>query len=61
MTSDDDLRQAVEERLATQREEFKRRREARRRRLAELSERRQAGLRARHRNKINRTTGEDST
>jgi hypothetical protein len=51
MTDDrmaDDLRAAVEERLAASREATRQRREARARRLAELHQRRTAGLRKRH-------------
>lgn len=54
MTMDDDLRQAVEDRLAAQRVDVRSRREARRRRLAELAERRKHGLKTRHRNKLAR-------
>ncbi|WP_433465801.1 hypothetical protein [Spirillospora sp. CA-128828] len=50
-----DLRDAVEARLAARLEENRVRRDGRRRRLQEMSERRRYGLAARHRNKATRT------
>lgn len=52
MSTEDDLRQAVDERLAARLETNRARRDGRVRRLAELAARRQAGLRARHRRKL---------
>lgn len=60
MTSDDDLRDAVERRLAERLEANRRRRDDRRRRLAELHQRRAYGLAARHRNKLNRLDPEEN-
>lgn len=54
MTPDDDLRRAVERRLAERLEKDRARRDGRRRRLAELSERRRYGLTARHAAKLRR-------
>lgn len=59
MNADDDLRQAVDERLAARLEAIRARRDARRRRLAELSERRRHGLTARHAAKLAREPQED--
>ncbi|GAA4098787.1 hypothetical protein [Actinomadura miaoliensis] len=55
MSTHDDVRQAVEERLAARLADAARRRDGRRRRLAELSERRRYGLAARHAAKLART------
>lgn len=55
MAPDDDMRAAVEERLAARLEAIRARRDARRRRLAELSERRRHGLTARHAAKLTRS------
>lgn len=51
---DADMRDAVNERLAARLEQAATRRDARRRRLAELHARRQHGLRARHAQKLRR-------
>ncbi|MFA1552033.1 hypothetical protein [Actinomadura chokoriensis] len=59
VSADDDMRAAVDERLAARRDEYARRRDGRRRRLAELAERRRHGLAARHAAKLNRTQESD--
>lgn len=59
MSIDDDMRAAVDERLAARIEASRARRDGRRRRLTELSERRRYGLQQRHAAKLARTeTGE---
>ncbi|MWA02179.1 hypothetical protein F8568_017715 [Actinomadura sp. LD22] len=55
---DDDMRAAVEERLAERLQTNRDRRDGRRRRLVELHQRRAHGLAARHRNKLARTEQE---
>lgn len=59
MTPDDDLRRAVERRLAERLEKDRARRDGRRRRLAELSERRRYGLTARHAAKLRRNQDQE--
>lgn len=54
MTADNDMRAAVDERLAARLAANRARRDGRRRRLAELAERRRHGLAARHRAKLAR-------
>jgi thiamine biosynthesis protein ThiC len=54
MPLDDDLRQAIDERLAARIADVAERTERRREQLAELSRRRRHGLEARHRTKIAR-------
>ncbi|KAB2341880.1 hypothetical protein [Actinomadura rudentiformis] len=54
MSLDDDMRAAVDERLAETIRRNRERQDNRRRRLAELSERRRHGLQRRHRDKLNR-------
>lgn len=54
MTLDDDLRQAITERLKAQAAAAQARAEHRRRQLAELRARRQRGLAARHRARLQR-------
>lgn len=60
MTTDDDLKSAVEERLTARLEANRARRDGRRRRLAELSERRRHGLEARHARKLARNDQEET-
>lgn len=59
MTLDDDLRAAVETRLAARLAANRARRDGRRRRLAELHQRRQYGLQQRHTAKLARTQEDD--
>lgn len=54
-SDDEALRQAIEDRLAARIARYRTQRDNRRRRLAELSERRTAGLRARHATRLART------
>ncbi|WP_329518640.1 hypothetical protein [Spirillospora sp. NBC_01491] len=56
---DDELRVAVDERLAERLEQNTQRRDGRRRRLAELSERRRYGLQQRHAAKLARNQGSE--
>ncbi|MQY04128.1 hypothetical protein [Actinomadura macrotermitis] len=57
MSLDDDLRDAVQQRLTERLERAAQRRDKRAQQLSELSERRQHGLRARHAAKLNRAAG----
>ena len=60
MTVDDDMRAAVDERLAERLAANRARRDGRRRRLAELHQRRQYGLQQRHADKLARTDRENT-